>query len=170
MRDTTRAGLPVGLPVGLPALALLACELAWRSAHSASAYERAASRVASTLDELDARLATRRFLCGEKVTEADARLFPTIVRHDAVYATLFKCQERRVADLPHLRAWMRDVYLIPGVAETVDVRGYLASYFGQLFPLNPGGIVPTGPLERNLGLGEDPKRGGYARDEVFWLE
>ena len=139
-------------------------------ATSQAAYERAASRVASTLDELDARLATRRFLCGEKVTEADARLFPTIVRHDAVYATLFKCQKRRVADLPHLRAWMRDVYLIPGVAETVDVRGYLASYFGQLFPLNPGGIVPTGPLERDLGLGEDPMRGGYARDEVFWLE
>lgn len=135
-----------------------------------AAYERAASKVASTLDELDARLATRRFLCGDKVTEADARLFPTIVRHDAVYATLFKCQKRRVADLPNLSAWMRDVYLLPGVAETVDVRGYLTSYFGQLFPLNPGGIVPTGPLEADLGLGQDPKRGGYSRHEVFWLE
>ena len=62
---------------------------------------------------------------------------------------------------------MQDMYLLPGVADTVDVDGYRVSYFGQLFPLNPGGIVPMGPTEADLGLGEDPKRGSRAPDDVF---
>lgn len=106
-------------------------------------------------------------MCGDKVTEADVRLFPTIVRYDAIYATLFKCSNRRVADLPNLHGWMQDVYLLPGVASTVDEAGYRRSYFGQLFPLNPGGIVPVGPTEEELGLGTDPGRGGRSPAEVF---
>jgi putative glutathione S-transferase len=106
-------------------------------------------------------------MLGDKVTESDVRAFPTIVRFDAVYATLFKCQSRRVADMPNLNAWMRDFYLLPGVSETVDVDGYRTSYFGQLFPLNPGGIVPTGPTERDLGLGVDPARGSRAHSDLF---
>ena len=124
-----------------------------------AAHNRAALDVIDALDALDARLSKSRFLCGDRVTESDVRLFPTIVRFDAAYATLFKCSSRRVGDLPHLEAWMRDFYLLPGVPETVDVDGYRSSYFGQLFPLNPGGIVPIGPTARDLGLGVDPGRG-----------
>lgn len=124
-----------------------------------AAHASAAADVARTLRELDARLGDSRFLLGDRVTEADVRAFPTVVRHDAVYAALFKCSGARVADLPNLRAWMQDVYLLPGVAATVDVEGYLRSYFGQLFPLNPSGIVPVGPTAEQLGLGEDPGRG-----------
>ena len=132
-----------------------------------AAHNRAALDVIDALDALDARLSRSRFLCGDRVTESDVRLFPTIVRFDAAYATLFKCSSRRVGDLPHLEAWMRDFYLLPGVRETVDVDGYRTSYFGQLFPLNPGGIVPIGPTARDLGLGVDPGRGSLEFDDVF---
>ena len=132
-----------------------------------AAHNRAALDVIDALDVLDDRLSKSRFLCGDRVTESDLRLFPTIARFDAAYATLFKCSSRRVGDLPHLEAWMRDFYLLPGVRETVDVDGYRTSYFGQLFPLNPGGIVPIGPTARDLGLGVDPGRGSRAREDAF---
>ena len=132
-----------------------------------AAYNRAAVDVVEALEALERRLGESRFMMGDKVTESDVRAFPTIVRFDAVYATLFKCQSRRVADMPNLNAWMRDFYLLPGVSETVDVDGYRSSYFGQLFPLNPGGIVPTGPTERDLGLGVDPARGSRAHSDLF---
>ena len=128
-------------------------------ATSQAAYERAATDVKTTLLKVEKRLSESRFLCGDKITEADVRLFPTIVRFDAVYATLFKCSNVRVADLPCVSGFMKDVYALPGVRETVDLAGYRSSYFGQLFPLNPGGIVPIGPTEADLGLGEDANRG-----------
>jgi putative glutathione S-transferase len=131
------------------------------------AHARAALDVAEALEALDERLKHERFLCGDKVTESDVRLFPTVVRFDAAYASLFKCSSRRVGELPHLRAWMLDFYLLPGVRETVDVDGYRTSYFGQLFPLNPGGIVPIGPTAKDLGLGVDPNRGSREPRDVF---
>ena len=74
-------------------------------------------------------------------------------------------------ELPrYVSAWMKDVYALPGVADTVDVAGYRASYFGQLFPLNPGGIIPAGPTEKDLGLvrtAADAGRGGVSPAEVF---
>ena len=119
-----------------------------------SAHERAAREVSDTLQDVEVQLSKTRFLCGDKVTEADVRLFPTIVRFDVVYATLFKCSSagRRVADFPNISRWMRHFYTLPGVADTVDFSGYRKSYFGQLFPLNPGGIVPVGPTEQDVGL------------------
>ena len=135
-----------------------------------AAHNAAAADVADAFDELERRLTTSRFLCGDKLTESDVFLFPSVVRHDAVYASAFKCGHRLVARSPNLEAWMRDVYLVAGVAGTVDVDGYRSSYFGQLFPLNPGGIVPAGPTARELGLGVDPGRfgGGHARETVCW--
>jgi len=132
-----------------------------------AAHNRAAVDVVEALETLEKRLGESRFMHGDKVTESDVRAFPTIVRFDAVYATLFKCSSRRVADMPNLRAWMRDFYLLPGVRETVDVDGYRTSYFGQLFPLNPGGIVPVGPTAKDLGLGLDPSRGSRAHSDLF---
>jgi putative glutathione S-transferase len=132
-----------------------------------AAHNRAALDVIDALDVLDDRLSKSRFLCGDRVTESDVRLFPTIARFDAAYATLFKCSSRRVGDLRNLQDWMRDFYLLPGVSDTVDVDGYRTSYFGQLFPLNPGGIVPIGPTARDLGLGVDPGRGSRAREDAF---
>ena len=132
-----------------------------------AAHNRAAVDVAEALEALEKRLRESRFMHGDKVTESDVRAFPTIVRFDAVYATLFKCSSRRVADMPNLRAWMQDFYLLPGVRETVDVDGYRTSYFGQLFPLNPGGIVPVGPTAKDLGLGLDPSRGSRAHSDLF---
>lgn len=165
-------------------------------------------------------------MCGARFTEADLRLFPTVVRFDAVYATLFKCSRRRVADYPHLQAWMRDVHQlrVPGARLQIAVRaprggqggrGSLhalllpfalprappptrhpallpapssshpapsphqdcfdlddarRSYFGQLFPLNPGGIVPSGPTAADLGLERPAGRGPAAVEEVFHLK
>ena len=126
-------------------------------ATSQAAYDAAQAELYGTLASLDAALATRRFLCGEKFTEADLRLFPSAVRFDAVYTGIFKCSARRWADHPHLQAWLLDCAALPlpggGVlADTVDVDDCRRSYYGQLFPLNPGGIVPAGPTAESLGL------------------
>lgn len=93
-------------------------------------------------------------------------LFPTIARFDAVYASLFKCSSLRVRDLPNLQGWLQDLYLLPGVAGTMDVDGFRESYFGQLFPLNPSGIIPAGPTAEQLGLGRvPPGRAGMGRKQ-----
>lgn len=90
---------------------------------------------------------------GDVITEADVRLFPTIVRFDAVYATLFRCSSKRVkSDYPHIHKWLQFIYQLPNVRNTIDIDGLRRSYFLQLFPLNPSGIVPTGPTETDLGL------------------
>lgn len=89
-----------------------------------AAYDATQEALFSTLDALEGTLSAQRFVCGERFTEADLRLFPTIVRFDACYATLFKCCRRRVADYPALSAWMRDVHQIalPGGGLQVKVR------------------------------------------------
>ncbi|NJN37652.1 MAG: glutathione S-transferase family protein [Acaryochloridaceae cyanobacterium CSU_3_4] len=114
-------------------------------AQTQAAYDQACTELFQTLDELDATLATRRYLCGDQVTLADVRLFPTLFRFDVVYYGLFKCNRRRIQDYLHLGSYLRDLYQLPGVAETCNLEAVKESYYGSLFPLNPGGIIPAGP-------------------------
>ncbi|EWM28840.1 glutathione transferase [Nannochloropsis gaditana] len=119
-------------------------------ATSQAAYDRSVRDVFRGLESVEAILTDQRFLAGDVLTEADVRLFPTVIRFDAVYASLFKCAGKRIADYPNLTQWMREVYQIPGVRTTVDIPALIRSYFVQLFPLNPSGICPQGPTEEDL--------------------
>ena len=114
-------------------------------ASTQTAYEEAVVPLFETLDELDARLASRRFLMGSAQTLADWRLFTTLVRFDAVYVGHFKCNIRRVADYPNLSGYLRDLYQTPGVAETVDFDQIKRHYYMTHEQLNPTRIVPVGP-------------------------
>ncbi len=109
-------------------------------------YERAAQRLFETLDELDARLATGRYLLGERMTEADWRLFPTLIRFDAVYHGHFKCNIRRIVDYPNLWPYLRDLYQHDGVAETVNFDHIKRHYYMTHDEINPTRIVPLGPV------------------------
>ena len=111
-----------------------------------AAYEEAVRPLFETLDWLEARLAERRFLLGGAFTEADIRLFTTLVRFDPVYAGHFKCNLRRLVDYPHLWAYARDVFQRPGVAATVDFEHIKRHYYESHRGVNPTGIVPVGPL------------------------
>jgi glutathionyl-hydroquinone reductase len=119
-------------------------------AQTQEAYEQACNELFTTLDEIDTALEKTRYLCGDTVTLADVRLFTTLFRFDAVYYGLFKCNRRRIQDYQNLGAYLRDLYQIPGVAETCDVESVKRDYYGNLFPLNPGGIIPSGPDITNL--------------------
>lgn len=114
-------------------------------AQTQAAYEQAYSELFSTLDEIDKLLETNRYLCGDSVTLADVRLFTTLFRFDLVYYSLFKCNCRRIQDYANLGAYLRDLYQLPGVADTCDLESIKQDYYGNLFPLNPGGIIPKGP-------------------------
>jgi putative glutathione S-transferase len=113
------------------------------------AYEAAVVPLFETLDWLEARLAGRRFLMGPRMdsapTEADWRLFPTLIRFDPVYVGHFKCNIRRLADYPALFAYTRDLYQWPGVRETVDFAHIKRHYYMSHTRINPSGIVPIGP-------------------------
>jgi putative glutathione S-transferase len=114
-------------------------------ATSQEAYEEAFDALFETLDRLDGRLAKRRWLVGDRITEADWRLFTTLVRFDAVYFGHFKCNERRIADYANLSGYLRELYQWPGVAETVDFAKIKQHYYGSHRNVNPTGIVPKGP-------------------------
>lgn len=114
-------------------------------AQTQGAYDRACGELFAMLDELDQALGEQRYLCGDRPTLADVRLFTTLFRFDAVYFGLFKCNRRRIQDYPHLGPYLRDLYQLPGVADTCDVAAVKRDYYGNLFPLNPGGIIPVGP-------------------------
>lgn len=115
------------------------------------AYEDAYNRLFDTLDELEARLSRQRYLVGRQPTEADWRLFPTLVRFDAVYYSHFKCNKRRLTDYANLWGYTRDLFQIPGVASTVNIDHIKHHYFGSHNSLNPSGIVPKGPdLDFNM--------------------
>ncbi|WP_428671868.1 glutathione S-transferase family protein [Roseibium sp.] len=114
-------------------------------ATSQEAYDEAVTALFDTLDHLDARLADRRYLTGPMLTEADWRLFTTLVRFDAVYVGHFKCNIRRIADYPNLSNYLRDLYQMPGIAETVDMAIIKAHYYGSHESINPTGIIPAGP-------------------------
>jgi glutathionyl-hydroquinone reductase len=109
------------------------------------AYERAFNALFGALDQLEPRLARLRYLVGDEVTEADWRLFTTLVRFDAVYYGHFKCNRRRIVDYPNLSNYLRDLYQVPGVAGTVDMDHIKRHYYASHLHLNPTGIVPKGP-------------------------
>ena len=115
-------------------------------ATSQSAYEEAARALFAMLDRLDERLATRRYLFGDRPVESDWRLFVTLVRFDAVYVGHFKCNLRRIADYPNLSGYLRDLYQIPGIAETVNFDHIKRHYYMTHDDINPTRIVPIGPL------------------------
>lgn len=115
-------------------------------ATSQAAYEEAVTALFDTLGWLDERLAARRYLCGDRITEADWRLFTTLVRFDAVYYGHFKCNVRHAYEYPHLWAFVRELYQWPGVAETVKLDEIKRHYYASHRGINPTGIVPVGPV------------------------
>jgi putative glutathione S-transferase len=109
------------------------------------AYESAITPLFETLDRLDLHLAKHRYLTGQQITEADWRLFTTLVRFDPVYFGHFKCNLRRVADYPSLFGYVRDLYQQPGISGTVDMGHIKQHYYGSHKTINPTRIVPFGP-------------------------
>ena len=114
-------------------------------ATSQEAYEASYNKLFSALDEMEARLENRRYLTGPRITEADWRLFATLVRFDAVYVGHFKCNRQRIADYPNLSNYLRELYQWPGIAETVDIPRTKQHYYGSHLAINPFGVVPSGP-------------------------
>lgn len=114
-------------------------------ATSQDAYAEAAAQVFETLDWLEDRLASRRYLLGDARTEADWRLVTTLFRFDAVYHGHFKCNRRQLASYPNLWAYARELYQVPGIAETVDFAHITTHYYVSHKTINPTGIVPIGP-------------------------
>jgi glutathionyl-hydroquinone reductase len=112
-------------------------------ARSQAAYDEAYDALFATLDEIEARLGRQRYLVGNQITEADWRLFPTLVRFDVAYFSLFKCNRNRIADFPNLLNYVRELYAVPGVAETVKPRYYVMGYY-SIARVNPTGIIPKG--------------------------
>jgi glutathionyl-hydroquinone reductase len=112
-------------------------------ARTQAAYDAAYDALFQTLDELEARLGRQRYLAGRQITEADWRLFPTLVRFDVAYFLLFKCNRQRIADFPNLSNYMRELYAVPGIAATVKARYYVINYW-SIKRVNPTGIIPKG--------------------------
>ena len=109
------------------------------------AYEEAVEPLFESLEWLDGRLSTQRYLLGDAITEADWRLFTTLLRFDPVYVGHFKCNRRRIVDFDNLWPYVRDLYQVPGVAETVHMDHIKSHYYGSHKTINPTGIVPVGP-------------------------
>jgi len=114
-------------------------------ARSQKAYEKAFKHLFGALDELEKRLDNQPYLVGEQLTEADWRLFPTLVRFDAVYVGHFKCNLRRIDDYPNLANYLRELYQYPGIAETVNMDHIKTHYYWSHDGINPTRIVPVGP-------------------------
>jgi putative glutathione S-transferase len=114
-------------------------------ARTQAAYEQSFRKLFAALDSIEQRLGRQRYLVGDRFTEADLRLFPTLVRFDAVYYSHFKCNLRRLADYHNLSNYTRDIYQMPGVAGTVDIPRIKLGYYGGMRNLNPSGIIPLGP-------------------------
>lgn len=114
-------------------------------AKTQAAYEEAFDKLFDTLDWLEERLAGQRYLVGEQLTEADIRLFATLIRFDAVYYSHFKCNKRLIIDYPNLAAYTCDLYQTPGIVETVDLHHIKHHYYTSMTGINPTGIVPKGP-------------------------
>jgi putative glutathione S-transferase len=114
-------------------------------AGSQRAYELAYHRLFARLDELSARLATQRYLVGDTITEADIRLFTTLVRFDTVYHGHFKCNRQKLSEMPVLWAYARDLFQTPGFGDTVDFDHIKRHYYEVHRDINPTGIVPLGP-------------------------
>jgi glutathionyl-hydroquinone reductase len=121
-------------------------------AQTQAAYDQAHRELFTTLDQINDLLTTQAYLCGDLLTLADIRLFTTLIRFDLVYYSLFKCNRRQVRDYPQLLAYVQKIYQLPGVAETCNFSTILQDYYGNLFPLNPGGIIPQLPDLSYLSL------------------
>jgi len=119
------------------------------------AYEEAYHALFDALDDLDRRLDGQRYLVGARLTEADWRLFTTLIRFDVVYVGHFKCNRQRIADYPNLSGYLRDLYQTPGVSETVDFDHIKRHYYASHSTINPTGVVPLGPA---LDLNAPPGR------------
>ena len=111
-----------------------------------AAYKEAVVVLFDALDTLEARLANQRYLLGDTITEADWRLFTTLVRFDAVYVGHFKCNIRRIVDYPNLWGYLRDLYQVPGITETVSIKHIKAHYYTSHANINPTRIIPVGPV------------------------
>ena len=129
-------------------------------AKTQTAYEQSFRKLFMAIDSLEQRLGRQRYLTGDCFTEADLRLFPTLVRFDAVYYGHFKCNLRRLADYHNLSNYTRDIYQMPGIAETVDIPDIKLGYYGGMRNLNPSGIIPLGP---ELDFSAPHDRGRLAR-------
>jgi putative glutathione S-transferase len=110
-----------------------------------AAYEAPFHALFAMLDKLDARLATQRYLVGDRITEADIRLFTTLIRFDAVYHGHFKCNRQQLKDFPNLFPYLLDLYQTPGIAETVNFEHIKGHYYASHTTINPTRIVPLGP-------------------------
>jgi putative glutathione S-transferase len=126
-------------------------------ARSQAAYDEAVRKVFLCLDTLEQQLGERRYLAGDRISEADWRAFPTLLRFDLVYYSHFKCNVRRVQDYPNLADYLRELYQWPGIKETFDLQKIKEGYYGQL-NVNPTGIVPLGPTLDHLELSHDRGR------------
>ncbi len=115
-------------------------------ATSQAAYERAVGLLFKQLDHVERILSEKRYLSGKQITEADWRLFTTLVRFDAVYVGHFKCNLRRIADYPNLSNYLRELYQTPGIAETVDIDYIKRHYYYSHNSINPTRIIPCGPV------------------------
>lgn len=115
-------------------------------ARTQQAYDQAFDQLFDTMDMLEQRLSSQRYLTGERITEADWRLFPTLVRFDPVYYNHFKTNKRRLIDYPNLWAYTRELFQMPGIAETVNMDHIKYHYFASHRSINPTGIVPKGPV------------------------
>ncbi|HUG61716.1 MAG TPA: glutathione S-transferase family protein, partial [Methylomirabilota bacterium] len=114
-------------------------------ATSQAAYEEAVAPLFESLDWLEDRLSARRYLLGDRITEADIRLLPTLIRFDLVYVGHFKCNLKRLVDYPNLWAYTRDLCQLPAIAGTIDLEHAKRHYYESHGTLNPSGIVPAGP-------------------------
>ena len=123
------------------------------------AYEEAVEPLFESLDWLDDRLSTQRYLLGDRITEADWRLFTTLLRFDPVYVGHFKCNRRRIVDFENLWPYVRDLYQVPGVADTVHIDHIKSHYYGSHDTINPTRIVPVGP---DIDFSEPHDRAGLS--------
>ncbi|RUR96396.1 glutathione S-transferase family protein [Pectobacterium polaris] len=128
-------------------------------ATSQSAYDESATTVFAALSDLESILAKQRYLTGEQLTEADLRLWTTLIRFDPVYHTHFKCDKYRLSDYPNLFGFLRDIYQMPGIADTVDMAHIRHHYYRSHGTINPHGVISLGP-EQDLNQ-------PHQRDKAF---
>jgi putative glutathione S-transferase len=116
-------------------------------ATSQEAYDEAVNGVFASLEQLEQILGQHRYLTGDRLTEADLRLWTTLIRFDPVYVTHFKCDQRRISDYLNLYGFLRDIYQMPGIAETVDMAHIRNHYYRSHATINPHGIISIGPAQ-----------------------
>lgn len=127
-------------------------------AKTQDSYEEAYHKLFDTVEWLEDRLSGQRYLCGDRMTEADWRLYVTLVRFDLVYYSHFKCNKTRIKDLPNLWNYTKDLYQYPGIAEITDLEGIKRGYWGDMPNVNPSGVVPVGPEDVDFSEPHDRDR------------